>query len=683
MIYIRYITVSNESKAYQQDLDDCRGKEMYADFGNQLYNWAHYTAGILCLFILIPRMMFELPGDRFLERSFGYVLRIVFWFIVLAYALIMLKLFEMLALLTVLLIVSLRKSVLSLHPEVRGKSFFAIAKFFYDWTDGIVSLRAIVARRVNKWRSSIRGFRIGSFAIIVEYGTLFIVLAVSAFMRFYDTLRHPAPAMSDAYVAYAWMKFADERMLFAEGIYPQGYYYILDYLHKFAAIDPLYVLRFTGPVTNLLIVVFLYYFVQRLSGSRLAGIIAAAGRGIFGYLPGGDWDRQAASLSQEFGFFIMLPTLYFFYLWLQKNRTADYRSALFGASAVGLVHAIAYAFLWLGAAALMAADLVVNHQGFLKRLLKVIAVGFISAVISTVPIGLGLMLHKHFHASSLNYTFEVAKVLLPPIRPIDIAALVSAALLLVSSLRGPKPRRIAECFIGVFGFSVFFLYEYAGWLTQKAVLMERSPDLWALTVPLLIGMAAAPLFRFLSGLRVPPGAVSLVAASVILGAMLVYPPQPIYPYKLESDEGIDQYLRISQSFTPKSWLIVYSFREANNMTRGKGFHMYVGPKIGELDAPVSFLGRYDPTKPALTRYGEKKPDTGIGSDVFIFYEKEVFKNNILAQIDSKVGKMKEYRTREEDMKKLREWLDAYERVNGPLDVYYDGQGLTVYHIRNW
>ncbi|WP_123039445.1 hypothetical protein [Cohnella candidum] len=653
---------------------------MYGHFGNQVFHWIHYGFAFFCLYIGIPRLVFDLPSDRKVERTFAFAIRAVMWMIVLAYILIITKLFEMLALLAILLVFSLRKSLFSPDNTRRGDSVFAIGKFFYNWADGQASLKTSGMRRLLAFRDKLINFKVSFSIKALEYGLLTVVLVISGYIRLYDVVRNPSPAMSDAYVTMAWMKYADERLLFVDGIYPQGYYYVLDYLHKFAAIDSLYVLRFTGPVTNILIVFCLYFIVSRLSANRLAGIAAAAMLGLFGDLLGGGWDRQAASLSQEFGFLIVLPTLFFFYRWMVEKKEADFRTGVVGAAAVGLVHAIGFGFLWLGGGALAVAELFLRPKPGMKRFLKWFFAGTISGVIAILPAVIGLVVGKHFHANSLNFTFEESLVVRPPIRIIDWIALFSAALLLVSSLRGSFEKRFADLFISVFGFGIFILYEFVGWITQKDMISARSPDLWAIMIPLLCGMAIARMLGWIGSFRYNQFCFAGIFSLVLIAGTIVHPPKPIFPDKLESDEGLNQYLRIDQSFTPKSWTIVYSFREGNNMVRGSGYYMYVGPKIGDFDAPTYFLGVYDPTKPGLTRYGEKKVDTRIGQDVFIFYEKHVYKNEALLQLKTEVGKAKEYKTRETDMVELKKWLELYERSNGKIEVYYDGPTLTVYHI---
>jgi hypothetical protein len=654
---------------------------MYASIGNHLFNLLHYVFAVAFLYFLIPKLIFSFRQDDLSHQLMAYATRSICCLVVIAYMLIMMKLFEVPVLIVLPILVYLnKKNILSLDREKRYKAYLKVVTYYYDSLDGNFSLKAYFQERWSQfWKLQVRGqFQ---FVQLVETLLLILILVLSFYVRFYDVYLHAAPSSSDAYVALSWMKYARDQMLFVDGIYPQGFYFVLDYLSKFSGIDPVYILRYTGPVMNTLAVYCIYFFVSRISKNRLGGIAAALLFGVFGQILCWVWIRQGATLSQEYGFNLVIPTLYFYYRWVKTKNSVDFYTGLFGSCAVGLIHAIGFVFLWMGVGTLLLADSTLGMRGFGSKFKLTLKAFLISTIMSLAPALMGLLMGKGFHSSSLSFAFEEMIVDKPPITTLDVAALVAIFFLLWASFIGPKERRLGERFIALFGILTFFVYEYLGWITQREVISSRAPDLWAILVPILIGMAVAVLIKGLLRCGIPNPLIALASGITICLLISYYPISVIYPDKLESDSGVEQYLQISQEFMPKSWMIVYSFREANNMIRGKGYHMYVGPKIGRFESPNYFIGRYDPAKEPLTLFDEKKPDINLPGEIFIFYEKEVYKHPVLAQMDSVIGKKQEYATREKDRDELKQWLDDYLQAHGTLPVYYEGQDLTVYHFK--
>lgn len=655
---------------------------MYVSIGNHLLQLVHFGIAMFFLYFLLPRLAFPQTNLGLAEDSIAHALRGVCLLIIMGYSLILLKLFETPMILTIFLISGLRRSLLSSNEQKREGSAQKVTTLFYDWIDGLffvlgflknscVQLNKSLYNQYSLWKKDI-------CTILL----LIIIISVSFGIRFYDVYYHAAPTMSDSYVTLSWLKNAQDQQLFVDGIYPQGYYILLNYFAKFSAIDPLYVLRYSGPISNTLIIYCSYFLIARLSGERQAGIVASIIPGVFGFILSGEWERQTTSLSQEYSYLLVLPTLYFYCQWVKTQKETYYRTALAGACAVGLVHVIGYVYLCLGVGCLVLTDLSLSKKAAFLRFKRLCTAFMISAAASVTPAIIGLFMGKSFHANSLNFTFEVALVERPPIQTLDFVALGLAVFLILSSKFGGKDQRVSERCIGLLGIIMFFIYEYLAWLTQKEVIASRAPSLWALTLPLVLGMGASVFFRFLRRLKLNVF-IPILTTALIFCLTWFYLVVPIDPsrFKMESDAGVEQYLSINQNFLPRNWMIIYSFREANNMIRGKGYHMYIGPELGNVKTSNYFLGRFDPQKPAFTQYGSNKPDSNLPKDVFIFYEKKIFRNILLENDpDPKVGRQAEYTHREQDMKELKAWLDKYQAVNGELSVYYDSDELTVYHF---
>jgi hypothetical protein len=500
------------------------------------------------------------------------------------------------------------------------------------------------------------------------------VIGCSAYVRFYDAWTSPAPGLSDGYVTLAWMKYVNSRDLFHDGIYPQGFHIFLAYLKKFAAIDSLYVLKYTGPLNGVLICAGLYFTISRFGGNRYAGIAAAALYGLGGTsLHGADWVRQAATNSQEFALVFVFPTFYFMVRYLQEGRRQDLLTALAGCAVTGLVHTLVFAFTGLGVGVLLVVGLLLHPRLLWKRMSRLAAGALATVVLSVLPLGLGYALGKKVHSSSEEFLVSQAKVTPPDLTGWDVAALCALAILFLAALlilfaRRPAADKIAVWFAALLGAGTFALYEFGGTVTQSLVLASRSGALWVPALSFCIGAAGCVIAR------VPLPSVlrdGMQAASILLlGAWLVTLTHltPIVPYKMEWEANVEQYLRIADERRPNTW-IIFSQNEEYALSLGVGYHDYI----------KMLVETYDPTRPPLTRRGAAEPDPNVPKHIYIFQEKKVFrvaKDNAIYSLLESV-----YEQREQDNKKLDKWLESYRKWNGDVEVFYEDDHLVVYHLQ--
>lgn len=79
-------------------------------------------------------------------------------------------------------------------------------------------------------------------------------------------------------------------------------------------------IRFLGPITGVLLLLGVYYFTLRITGSRSAALISLV---IYGLVTNANFPsivfRQTAALPQEFGAIYILPGLYFLWLYLKDQ----------------------------------------------------------------------------------------------------------------------------------------------------------------------------------------------------------------------------------------------------------------------------------------------------------------------------------------------------------------------------
>ncbi|MCC2685184.1 MAG: hypothetical protein K0R75_2083 [Paenibacillaceae bacterium] len=330
---------------------------MYAEWTHGFVHLIRYGSAFLFLLVFVPRLIFHQARGDLAERIVGRFQMMTLLLIGLGYALVAIKLFELLAIIPAFILIALaqgawrnRRNKRSMKQEeandeqqVRSyipKVYDYLERKYNPWPEIKASVMERISEATVAWRSRLR-----HLPTMVEAAIVLFVFAAAAYIRFADALTHAAPAMSDSYVTLAWIKYVNQRILFHDGIYPQGFHIFMGYLVKFSFLDPLYILKYTGPLDSMLTMAGMYFAVSRWAGSRTAGTVAAA---VFCFLSGiigwSDVERQAATNAQEFAFVFVFPTLYFIHRWLRDRVRWALSAGVAGMVAAGLVHTLAYAY---------------------------------------------------------------------------------------------------------------------------------------------------------------------------------------------------------------------------------------------------------------------------------------------------------------------------------------------------
>jgi len=636
----------------------------YAAIANHIINISYFSLSMIFLFVIVPRLIFKPVKMGLLDNCFAYYLRMVLLLIVMGYLLVLLKLFEWLTLIFIFL-------GLGLRGYLRNKGFSnwqelldRLNVYLFDYADGLVHPVRALKKRWRQLKSGVTWPESCSVVNLLLVAVFWAVFLYTAFLRFYDSFIHAAPAMSDAYVTLAWMKYITNRLLFHDGIYPQGFHIYLANILKFAFIDPLYVLKYSGPLNGVLTAVGLYYAVSRLSDNKGAGLIAGQIYGLAGAYLTMDFMRQASTNSQEFAFVFVFPALFFLFRYLSYGQSDDLTVGAAGLMIIGLVHSLAFAYSGMGLGVLVLLALLSGYGENKQKLWRLVAVGISAVLVSFLPMLVGLMMGKGLHGASADYLVSKSEqVFLPFLGTIDYVTLVALGVTLLSALLPQEKdgERLGTLFIGLFGAATFGLYYWGGYLTNNMVIANRSGELWALSSAVSLGYAFARLARILPKLR--RKALSIIASLILLVCIVVLvKPQPVVPYKMERDNAVEQYLRIASEFRPTEWMIV-SQNEGYALVYGRGFHLMLG----------DFLRRYDPAELKLTSHLEGKDEQLVTPHVFIFQEKEVFRTDF-------ANLQEMYERREREMEQLAAWIREYQSRHSNLSIYYEDETLRVYRL---
>jgi len=647
---------------------------MYDSIANQTIHLLHYSIAFVLVYGLIPRLLFDPVEGTFGTKLTANFLRMTLFTIAFGYLLLASKLLEVIGL--VFVIVGWK--VLIHYKQRRFSDNTALAVVmarFYDF----IELPYIAFRNMGRFPTFLRNHVIRGMLVlrtkwlsIVSQLPVVSIMVSSTYLRAYDAIHYPAPALSDGYVAIAWLKYVNERILFHDGIYPQGMYFFMDIITKFAMINPLYIVKYTGPLDAMLIVVGLYYFAKAFTGETLAGITAAGLYGIIGHsMLYSDWSRQAATNSQEFGFVFVLPTLYFLHRYLLNGRRVDYWTAFSGICITGLSHPLAYVLNAVGCSVMLLTHVLAGSSNRRKRILLTVCAGAGSGVVTLAPIGLGLVFGRTFNSSSASFATSVAlsNVHPPTLDRLDFLAL--GALIVIAIKCGiiisNGKKATVWLFLGMFGSVIFSLFYFGGPISKSIVLISRAFDMWAIVEPLVIAAGIAAVFSAIKGIRLRRWLEPISILSVLSIFALNFPTEPIQPYKLQWNEDVQAYLHINRDYHVAGYMLVAP-NDEYALVLGQGFRMGI----------LQFVSTYNPGAPPLTRYHAVQTDKNIPGDVFIYFSKHIFevsRSNSIYPLEAPL-----YQQERVNRVKLSAWLAKYRQSHDSLEVFYDGPNLIVYHI---
>jgi uncharacterized protein YihD (DUF1040 family) len=547
----------------------------------------------------------------------------------------------------------------------------SLIKRLFDLLDGLFSFKLNYTKiqleaSGKKYRMNLQ--QTFSWSWLMEMTSLIVIIGVSAYHRFYDAFIHAAPPMADSYVTLAWMKYIDGRELFHDGIYPQGFHIYLATLFKFAAIDPLYVLRYSGPLNAVLLTVGFYFVIRKLTNNGLGALTSVWLFGIYNLIfPFSSTERQASTNSQEFAFVFIFPAIYFVLKYVIRKNKHDLIVGLICTTIIGLVHSLAFGIVGILIGVIVLSTALAIKLPW-KTIVSICIGALITVPITLLPLGAGILLDKEFHSSSADYLTSRNSFTYTTLTNLDYFTLGSLGLL--GLLLFIKKRTDEERLIGLFtilaGGCIFIIYYAGGVWTNSTIIATRSSEIWGLMIPFCVGITISYLFNNLKGRW--KNVIYFLFVTSLITSIFIYKPASIVPYKLEHNENIEQYLRISNSFRPKTWLIV-SQDEGYAISLGKGFHMHLS----------DFLESYDPKEATLTKRSNGIKDENLPSDIFVFQEKRIFKvletNSIYTLLEP------QYERRLVEYKQLDKWMKIHNDAGFKVESYFENDNIIVYHLQ--
>jgi hypothetical protein len=598
----------------------------------------------------------------------GNFLKTIFIIIISGYVLVSIKLYEFIGIVIILTIICIINYIsINSSAEIKRR-YVNINAYIYDLVDKKIDIKEGMIDKFYKKKTEfskllqeIGNKKTGIFSFII-IGFIFIF---SAYLRFYDAFKNPAPAMSDGAVTLSWIKNINERKLFIDGIYPQGFSIYMATLLKFSYINPLYILKYSGPFNEFLILFGIYFFSLKITGKRLPAIISIAIYGLmYKYLPG-EYERQAATNSQEFGFVFIFPTLYFYYKYLEFGEKGDCLTALAGLTASGLVHLIAFAFTGLGLFIVLLVYILFQFKTTKKRILYSIVTGILSILISAMPAIIGhYLLRIKYYGSSESYAKSILEnISLRNMGNREYLVLIILLVLLVYSfliiMRKTK-QGMGIVFITFYSVVAFFLYYAGGTLTKLEVVENRSAELISLLIPVILGIWIWIIAKLLNKFKYKELIEQSLCVGIIVFVLIYIKPNPIIPYKMLRGIAVEKYLEISKKLLPTEWMVV-SYDDLTVLARGSGYHLMID----------DFVSRYSPENEQLL--DNETGEFNKIRDVFIFYEKEIFLDKV-ESITYSIEKRQRYAN------EIKSWIDKYKEKSTHISLYYEDDKLSIYRI---
>jgi len=654
----------------------------------QLENLIRLVVSFAILFLIFPALCFKEKHGG-IEGFFSSFIKTVFFIIVVGYILTALKLFEFFSICTVfILFIVINKYKIKENKALYSPASFAAKRlkkvtrnkdknqekqkpplftYFFQAFDGGSLLFDWIPSKLRKILIQIRlklvGFVKDPFSLF-----LFGVISITAFLRFYDPLIHAAPGFSDAPVHIAWIKYACSNILFHDGIYPLGHHILLATWWKFAGDDLLFIFKYSGALNGVLASLGIYLFLSGLTGRKAAGIVGAFMYGVLGQVLPLDWDRQAATLPQEFALVFLIPAWYFTIRYIQSKEKRFLWTAGSAYAVIGLIHTLVYAFMVFGVVLIILVYFVSDIRKNFRANVNLMLAGIASGIISALPMIYGLLLSEKFHASSFEFMTSVTQAKIPNITDTDYTVLIALSAIFLLMIFSILKKKGIELTVFIIFCSIlsYIFYRYLGLWTGNGIIVSRISILWGMVVCLTIGYGWHAIAQILS-VVMRPKFEFVICIAFLAVAIAYYPPTPPHPYKMVPDTTINQYLSISHKYVPTTWMMV-SNEEGYWLCLSEAWHTNLW----------DFL-EYSPVAKRITKEntGGTKQDIDV-EDIFVFFEKKVYNPFPL----EKPGDLffEKIQNRINNYTLLQQWLAAFSQFHTNIEIFYENDELRVYHI---
>lgn len=512
---------------------------------DQFMHMFHYFVSLLLILVLCPRFIFKNDFKEGLERIITDFIKMSLLVIVLGYALVLFQLFELMSIVFLLILIAIKIRRMQQKRKNMEESMSNFEALIYDYFDGRYKLRQlffIFSKQVYDQFKEIVSERFSTRTRTISTISLLGVLIFAIYIRFYEAVLHAAPSYGNRYSTLKWVKDIRENMLFSDGVMPQGFYVFWATIQEFSRIDTLHMAKYTGPFIQILIIVGIYFFLSRILGNRVSGVVGVVVYTLLGqFMDPNYWQWQVEADLRTFVIIFFLPTVYFLAMYLREASLDAYRTMFAGMAVIAFVHPFMLIYL------LIALIIVSMYLTLTKRkkdqspISKVFLCWIIACGMATIPIVVGFIWGKPFHIS---------------------------------------------------------MSELFGRQTESPFFITETPSMVPLIVSVAIGLIWFSLFQWFSKYKYHHQIQNSMLVILIVISLFSTSLQPVDSIKVDWDAGVNEYVHISSEYEPRNWMVVSKDSFAA-IVRGRGHHMNINDFASNYDPSKVDLTRNNENRPDL------------------------------------------------------------------------------------
>jgi hypothetical protein len=653
---------------------------------------AKIVAAFLVVFVYLPRRIFPpRPGASPMERFFENLCLMACVSVLVAHGLAVLRIHGLPSLLVSygLLYLGIRwyRERGALGGALR-QSLLSLNVFVLRAVDGLEDLPGLAGARAARWRRRWQGRRMRGPAVV--HAVLFAsILGLAAWLRLADVVRDASLSFSDSYYHLEALKRLEAGEPYWRDIYPKGFHAFMSVLHLTTWLDPVLVVKLTGPLVGVLIVLSTYYAAFRLTRSRNAALAAMLVVGVvdgnssllFEHLGSDAWQqffgattaapfkenfRQTGALSQEFALVFLLPALLFAHAyWAGRAAGRDLALSVMCAVLILMTH-------WIVAVALAVGLGLVGLLSLLRPGLSLatvrrgVAAYLVAAVVGNAQLVTYLAESTLAHAGTARVDYAHAlperyaswldvwseRLPVPPVLYLAAGVAVLVGLHGLLGVRGAR-RRIQWGWMALFILALVFGARALNFGVRYVVPPDRAAQFLGIVLAVALGAGWGIVSRLAGERRrasrsvlVSQGLTAVVLAVVLIVAMPSgFGAAPRYEYASLAE----LYYRISREHPPLSWTIVSNVEDYSKVL-ARGWHLNA----------TELLDRFDPFDQAV------RAPTPF---VFIFVEKTPL---------AAVTTYQDAHARRDEQRRLGEWVVARSSRFDDLSLYHEDEATLVY-----
>ncbi len=673
--------------------------------GYNLMMLVRVAAIYLVMYIAVPWLLVRDRRWGIMDRIFVSLIHSTFLTIVIVHLLVFVKLYETLSLIVMYLIAWV------ILAATRGGSFTAMLDILgmrlivrlLDLSESplgfIAEAKRIALQKAHAWLQGIRYHTKILWSEPFTYLLPALALIAATATRASYSVMHASYSVSDPYEHLAWAKYLGLNQIYYDGIYPHGYHAVLSAMARLSLVDAYWICRFMGPIGSVFLVLSIYYFATRMTGSRTASLVALVSYGLINddRYPSGIL-RQAAALPQEYALIFALPALYFLYLYFRDGNKTDLWLFTEAVTITVFIHPFTTIYLGLWAA-VMGGSVLLTQTTTLRAVINAGGVGLAAIIFGFTPFAFGLLQGHGFFQAAFQFVGEsftgggagptagpwfrrwlLSNPYLDSIIPLVVAC---AFLILLLRQRGKLVGAVT-----VLGGTVvlYILYraqdlglpQFTHPSRTSAFLAPMLAVLYALTVSLLSLVMAGRL-------RQPAARVwghrLTIGISLVVCVVVALQWQPIIPAldTMEYDAAAENYLRIKSDLPALDWTIIGPAEQYQQVV-GVGWHVdllrfvqqYTWEQASDpafqLPIPTHHILVYAEKRPLLLGRPVSPADAELelepeGPDPFTQYYRNPNQRAIIQA-------------------KIIRWMELYRQSHPGVSTYYEDENLRIYHIQH-